>query len=180
MYIKKHMKIGILSDTHRNTSLHEKALEFLVGNKKIDRVYHLGDDYRDAEMEINRRMDLLRVPGIYCPEYKDRSADRVVFDTILGVNVVMAHDRQDITDENVLCNDIILYGHYHKHEIRVENGKLYLNPGHLKGPKDKNQSPSFGFLDIDFGEIFAAILGMDGKALLSMKLKKGETGLYKI
>jgi len=174
------MKIGILSDTHRNTALHEKALELLVVSKKIDRAYHLGDDYKDAEIEISRGLDLLRVPGIYCPEYQDRSADRVVFDTVLGVNIVMAHDRKDLSGENVLCNDIILYGHYHKYEIRIENSKLYMNPGHLKSPKDKNQPPSFGFLDIDFGEISAAIIGVDGKVLLSMKLKKGETGLYKV
>lgn len=174
------MRIGIVSDTHRNTQFHEKALDYLVSGKKADRIYHLGDDYRDAELEINRGLDLVRVPGIYCPEYQDRSVPKVAFDNILGVNIVMAHDIKDITRENILCNDIILYGHFHKYEIKVENSKLYINPGHLKSPKDKNQPPSFGFLDIDYDEISAAVIQADGKVLLTMKLKKGEAGLFKV
>ncbi|OGS37570.1 MAG: hypothetical protein A2293_00175 [Elusimicrobia bacterium RIFOXYB2_FULL_49_7] len=174
------MRIGIISDTHRNPTLHGEALDILIDKKHVDRIYHLGDDYRDAELEINRGIDLVRVPGLYCPEYADRSTDKVAFDVVMGVNIAMAHDIKDIPKNDLLCNDIILHGHLHKYEIRIENGKTFLNPGHLKSAKDKNQSPTFAFLDIDYGEVLAQILDMSGKPQLSMKLKKGESGLHKV
>ena len=173
------MLIGILSDTHRNSSLHQEVLDLLV-SESVERIYHLGDDYPDGELEISYGIEILRVPGLYCPEYQDRHVENVVFDSVHGVNIVMAHDIKDIHGKDIVCNDIILSGHTHKSELRIENGKLYMNPGHLKGPKDKGRNPSYGLLEIDFGTIQASIIETGGSKIASLSLRKDETGLFKV
>jgi len=173
------MKIGIVSDTHRNRELHLTVLHALQSGG-VSKIYHLGDDYKDGELAIEMGMELVRVPGLYCPEYHDRNIDKVQFDTVHGVNIVMAHDLKDISENDRLCNDILLTGHTHKSEVVVTNGKLHLNPGHLKSSMDKGRAPSYGLLDIDFGEISARILTLQGKTVSALTLKKGETGLFKV
>jgi len=173
------MRIGILSDTHKNRELHETVLLELQ-KLGIAKIYHLGDDYIDSELEIEYGIDVVRIPGLYCPEYRDKSVDTIAFDKIQGVGIVMAHDAKDIPKNDLFCNDIILTGHTHKSEILIENGKLFLNPGHLKSMMDKNRAPSYALLDIDFGEIEATIREVGGKTVLRTRLKKDETGLYKV
>jgi predicted phosphodiesterase len=160
--------------------MHEKVLDHLIFSEETEKIFHLGDDYKDAELEKERGIDIIHVPGIYCTEYSDKLVDNKACDTFQGVNIIMAHDIKDITEKDILVNDIILFGHSHKSELRILNSKLYLNPGHLKSEKDKNRVPSYGLLDIDYGEIKASISEINGKVVSSMLLKKGETGLYKV
>jgi hypothetical protein len=173
------MRIGIISDTHKNRDLHAMALDELLSHG-ASKIYHLGDNYSDGELEIEYGVDLIRVPGIYCPEYTDEIVEKAAFDTIQGVGVVMAHVLNDISEKDIMCNDIILYGHTHKTELKVENGKLYLNPGHMKSDKDKGRLPSYGLLSIDCGKIEAAIYEIGGKTVSRLFLKKDNTGLYKV
>ncbi len=42
-------RIGVVADTHGNRELLARAREILVEREGIDRAYHLGDDYADAE-----------------------------------------------------------------------------------------------------------------------------------
>ena len=42
------MKIGVVSDTHRNMSFLEKVVEWMSQRQKISVFYHLGDDYNDV------------------------------------------------------------------------------------------------------------------------------------
>jgi putative phosphoesterase len=174
------VKIGILGDTHRNKALHAQVLDRLLNTDQAVRIYHLGDDYRDTEVERELGTDLLQVPGLYCPEYADKTVENVVVDTVQGVNILLVHDLKDVSEQEIMTSDILLYGHSHKAEIKIVNGKLYLNPGHLKAPQDKGKPPSYGFLDIDYGTLQADIRQANGKVMSSMTLKKSETGLYKI
>jgi uncharacterized protein len=173
------MRIGIISDTHKNRDLHAMALDELLA-QGISKIYHLGDNYSDGELEIEYGVELIRVPGIYCPEYTDKIVEKVAFDTVQGVGIVMAHDQKDISEKDVLCNDIILFGHTHKIELKIENGKLYVNPGHLKSDKDKGRLPSYGLLSVDYGKIEASIHEIGGKTVSRLSLKKDTTGLYKV
>lgn len=173
------MVIGIISDTHRNRDLHSKVYEILTKNKMAEKIYHLGDDYIDGELEIEKGIDSIIIPGIYCPEYKNNTVPKIAFDTIQGINIVMAHDITDISEQDMICNDIILYGHTHKAQIDFSNGKLKLNPGHLKSTKDKGREPSFAILTIDYGQVKAYIEDLKGKTIDSISLAKAESGLYK-
>lgn len=173
------MRIGIVSDTHKNRDLHTQVLDELV-SEGISKIYHLGDNYSDAELEIEYGVELIRIPGIYCPEYNDKNVGRVGYDVIQGVGIVMVHDQNDLPKQDLLCNDIFLYGHTHKAEIVMQNSKLYMNPGHLKSDKDKGRVPSYGFLSIDYGSIDASIREIGGKIIQQVSLKKDDTGLYKV
>jgi predicted phosphodiesterase len=173
------MLVGIVSDTHRNKGLHTEVIE-AFSEAGVDRVYHLGDDYADSELEIEYGFDVVRIPGLYCPEYKNRDIEKVGYDTVQGIRIVMAHDIQDIPESDLRCHDIILHGHTHKFEIRVENGRIFMNPGHLKNPVDKGRTATYGMIDVDMGVIHTRIHEVSVKVVLEMSFKKEETGLYRI
>ena len=100
--------------------------------------------------------------------------------TLFVCGATSASAQSDPSTGVVTPRQPILYGHSHKAEIKILNGKLYLNPGHLKATQDKGTPPSSGLLDIDYGTLQAAICQVNGKIVSSMTLKKSETGLYKI
>jgi len=173
------MRIGIISDTHKNTALHTSALDELM-DYGVSKVYHLGDNYSDGELEIEMGVDTIRVPGLYCPEYSDKSIEKIAYDIVQGVGIVMAHDQNEIKDKDISCNNIILFGHTHKAELTILNGRLYMNPGHLKSEKDKGRPPSYGIISIDYGAIDAMLRETGGKVTSKLTLKKDDTGLYKV
>jgi len=173
------MLIGIVSDTHRNRELHTRAVDFF-SEEGVEKVYHLGDDYVDSELEVEYGLDVIRIPGLYCPEYKGRDVENIGYDTVQGIRIVMAHDLKDIPSGDLRCHDIIIHGHTHKMEIRVENGRIYVNPGHLKSDSDKGRPPSFATIEIDMGIISIKIHGIDAKVLSEMRFRQEEAGLYRI
>jgi predicted phosphodiesterase len=87
---------------------------------------------------------------------------------------------KDATPDDIMRSDIILHGHTHRAELRLEDGMLYINPGHLKGPIDKNARPSFAFLDIQDKNVVVKIIGLDFKVIQEMELFRSENRLYKI
>ncbi|MCX7727142.1 MAG: metallophosphatase family protein, partial [Chitinispirillaceae bacterium] len=63
------MKIGVISDTHKNMVLLNKVIEWL-SKQHVPLLYHLGDDYGDvAELE-DMFSEVVHVPGLYDKEYK--------------------------------------------------------------------------------------------------------------
>jgi predicted phosphodiesterase len=80
---------------------------------------------------------------------------------------------------DMAVTDIVLHGHTHKAEIILEDGLLKMNPGHLKGQRDKNMEPSFGLLDIGNREINATIFNLSFKPIQTMHILRAENGLYK-
>ncbi|MBN2189374.1 MAG: metallophosphoesterase family protein [Chitinispirillaceae bacterium] len=174
------MKIGIVSDTHGNTGLLETAVDWMVRKHKISLLYHLGDEYDDIVGLEDRYLEIVQVPGIYDERYKDGSLPAKSFETILGLAILLAHSyEKDVTKEDIQRSDIILYGHTHREELRLVDGKLFMNPGHLKGALDKNMPPTFGILNIQDRNASAAIYGLNFKLVRSMDLMRSESGLYK-
>ncbi|MBN1128460.1 MAG: metallophosphoesterase family protein [Chitinispirillaceae bacterium] len=174
------MKIGIISDTHRNVDLIEKAVDWLIKKQKITMLYHLGDDYDDVSVLQEKYLETVQVPGIYDERYKNGSLPSLLTEMVCGLTVTLVHSlEKDLTRENIERSDIILFGHTHRAELKLDNGRLYMNPGHLKGPLDKNMPPSFGALSIEDKGIHAAIFDMKGKAMHSMELVRSGSGLYK-
>ncbi len=174
------MKIGVVSDTHRNSKLLETAVDFLIEKQRIASLYHLGDDYDDVRVLEDKYLEIVQVPGTYDERYKNGSLPAKVTDTILGLSILLVHSSEkDLTDDDVVKSDIILHGHTHKEELYLEDGKLFMNPGHLKGPLDKNTPPTFGMLTILDREVIATIFDMNMKVVQSMELVRSESGLYK-
>ena len=174
------MKIGIVSDTHKNRELLDRVVEWMVQRQKISMLYHLGDDYGDVEGLSDQFSELLQVPGIYDERYKSGELPAKAFETVLGITLLLVHSlEKDADNEDIGRSDIILYGHTHRQELRLDDGKLFFNPGHLKGPLDKNMPPTFGVLNIHDRDVNAAIYGLDFKPVHTMELIRSESGLYR-
>jgi putative phosphoesterase len=174
------MKIGIVSDTHRNRELLDKVAGWLISHEKIVSLYHLGDDFNDVADLRDGSVDLQQVPGIYEQGYKDGSLPVKLTETVMGLRILLVHARdKDLTSQDVTINDIITFGHTHKAEMTLEDGRLFFNPGHLKGARDKNIDPSFGMLDIQDSTVTASILDANCKVIQELQLTRSETGLYK-
>jgi uncharacterized protein len=174
------MKIGIVSDTHRNNDLLDKVVDWLVSRQKIATLYHIGDDYDDVAGLADRFLEIVQVPGIYDERYKNGELPAKSSETAMGLRILLAHSMEkDVTTDDIMKSDIIIYGHTHKAELKLKDGKLFMNPGHLKGPMDKNMAPTFGMLNIMDKEMSATIFGMNFKPVQNMELVRSESGLYK-
>jgi len=65
------MKIGVVSDTHRNKEYLERVLDWLISEQYISTLYHLGDDYEDVAGIADRGIEIVQVPGIYHQKYQN-------------------------------------------------------------------------------------------------------------
>ena len=174
------MKIGIISDTHRNMDLIEQVVEWMSQRQRIQVLYHLGDDYNDVVDLGDRFSELLQVPGLYDERYRTGEAPAKLFETVYGVSLLLVHSlEKDADNDDIRRSDIILHGHTHRRELRLDDGKLFFNPGHLKGALDKNMEPTFGVLSIEDREVVAAIYDLKFREVQSMELIRSESGLYR-
>jgi putative phosphoesterase len=174
------MKIGVVSDTHRNKKFLAEVVAWMQKNHRISALYHLGDDYDDVIDLSDRFLEIVQVPGIYDPRYTDGTLGAVVKENVMGIRIALVHSAEkDLTDEIKSSSDIILYGHTHKPELQVIDGKLFMNPGHLKAEKDKTVPASFGILDIQDRNMTASIYGLNYKTVETARLMRSEQGLFK-
>jgi putative phosphoesterase len=175
------VRIGVVSDTHRNTEYLIRAVDWLESKHKIAMLYHLGDDYDDVKCLADKYIDIVQVPGIYDERYTNGSLPKKVMENVLGIRILLVHSlEKDVVRDDKMMSDIILHGHTHHSGITLEDGLLCMNPGHLKGPKDKNFSPTFGLLDIQDKNLFVKIFGLDFKPVSGMELFRSENRLYKV
>jgi putative phosphoesterase len=174
------MKIGVASDTHRNVQYLNDVVDWLIARHKIAALYHLGDDYDDVKCLSEKYIDIVQVPGIYDERYTNGSLPKTIVENVLGLRILLVHTlEKDVKKDEKLMSDIILHGHTHKYEITLSDGLLCMNPGHLKGPKDKNSDPTFGLIDIQDKTLSAKIFNLDFKPVQSMELLRAENRLYK-
>lgn len=175
------MKIGVVSDTHRNTENLRKVVDWMQKKHRIGMLFHLGDDYDDVMQLTDSYIEVVQVPGIYDPRYISGELPAKCTETVAGLCILLVHTlEKDITKDDRLRSNIILHGHTHKSELRLEDGLLYMNPGHLKGPLDKNFPPTFGLLDIQDGNVSAQVLTIDYKPVYSMEFMRSDNRLYKM
>lgn len=174
------MRYGVISDTHRNIEFFKTAVQWLHERKHIAGLYHLGDDYEDVKELKEFSLDIVQVPGTYNQGYRDGTQPHKVIQTVLGLRIMLVHalDKDFEENDRYSC-DVVLHGHTHKAELALQDGLLYFNPGHLKGERDKNMTPSFGLLDIQERQVVAEIYDLDFTLLESLELIRSENGLYK-
>ncbi|MBD3343708.1 MAG: YfcE family phosphodiesterase [Chitinivibrionales bacterium] len=174
------MKIGVVSDTHRNKEYLRKVADWLQQKQHISTLYHLGDDYEDVIELGDEYFDVVQVPGIYNPKYRDGTLEPKKIETVQGLSIMLVHSfEKDVTENDKIRCDIILHGHTHRAEITVNDGLLTMNPGHLKGPLDKKTPPSFGLLEIADKNVNVSIYNLDFDCIDSMELIRSENRLYK-
>jgi len=159
------MTIGVMSDTHANVGLMDRAADLMTDRFGVTKIYHLGDDYEDSSALLHRGIETVRVPGIYDREYGDAAIPRRVMDTASGLALLVAHAEKTLPENEVRAADIVLVGHTHLYEIRDMEGAVLFNPGHLKGPRHKGRAPTFGIIDIGEDCVRLTICDLEGEAV---------------
>lgn len=153
------MHIAVMSDTHRNKNMIDKACSYI---KNADVVIHLGDNVEDTN-EIRNKYDgeIISVTG-NCDFMSTHSLERI--EIIGGKKFFITHGHEygvkyDLNRLKYKAMeveaDIALFGHTHMPFIANELGILFINPGSVslsrKGPN------SLAFIDINDGKISASI-----------------------
>ncbi len=167
------MKIGVLSDSHHEHENLEEAIAFLKKNG-IKLLIHLGDDYNDLENTVEK--NVIRVPGLYCDAYLKPYVPNRRIEEIEGWNVLLTHTPESTLDdlpddphpEDLINNqdiDIMLFGHTHIPEIKMENDIVFVNPGHLRREDKKGHPATFALIDISAHKLFITIYKLSDKSV---------------
>jgi len=137
------MLIGVMADSHDNVPAVKKAVEIL-NQKKDGLVIHAGDFVAPFAIEplLNLKCSWIGVFGNNDGEQKgltSLSKGRIQpapYELNLdGKKVLVVHDldsvdREEITRAKV---QLVIYGHTHEPEVKMDKGMLFLNPGELGG-----------------------------------------------
>ena len=158
------MVLGVMSDTHGNSRLMHEAADAMVSRFHAETLFHLGDDYRDAEELLSAGgidrdtagYAVRRVPGLWCPEYQDSRIPKRLIEAFDGVVVACAHGDKDLRHTERAAA-VILTGHTHAAQIVLLGRSLYVNPGHLKSLVWRNQRASYAIIEITAQYVRAAI-----------------------
>jgi putative phosphoesterase len=131
--MKKNLKIGILSDSHRKTKLHKEAIAHLI-NSGAEYLLHAGD------LEIKEHLNMLKDTGVpYTCVYGNNDTLLIplygqdpiyrephYFD-IEGIKIKMMHTPYYLNPDA----DIVIYGHTHIFQVQIKGDTLFINPGEV-------------------------------------------------
>lgn len=164
--IGSEMIIGAMSDTHGNTVMMLAAAAEMTQTHHAEIVFHLGDDYADAVLLDRAGYNVRKVPGLWCPEYRNTRIERVLAESIGGVTIAAAHAEKDIRAQ--YCGaDVVLIGHTHSPAALVLGNTLYVNPGHLKAQMSRGEAASYAVIDIGSKAIKATVHKFNGGEIVA-------------
>ena len=154
--LRKHMRIGVISDTHG--LLRPEALAAL---RNSDRILHAGD-VGDPEI-LDRLRELAPVTAIRGNVDREPWADTLPATEVIeveGVSIYMLHDlaQLDLNPEAAGFG-IVIYGHSHHPKTEEKNGVLYFNPGSA-GPRRFHLPVSVGTLEIEKEKLKGEIINL--------------------
>jgi len=168
------MRIGLVSDTHGNRqgmALLAKRLKALG----INLLLHLGDDYRDIEALAQEDLQVIGVPGVYCPEYQDPTIPNRRILKLEGMEFLLTHtptrhrhDKPGDLDPEAAASKVnaVLFGHTHATLLEERQGTAWINPGHLLDRLDKGQPATFALMEISPPQLRVQICRLaDGEVL---------------
>jgi putative phosphoesterase len=145
------MRIGVVSDTHRNKSSIEQLRDKISG---LDMLIHLGDNVDDISIiEKYYTGNIISVKG-NCDFLKSIPTERI--EEICGKKLFLTHGHiYDVKNNLLRLRDkalqigatIVLYGHTHIGQIDFEEGIWYINPGSVSLPRDGDRS--FAIINIE-------------------------------
>jgi putative phosphoesterase len=142
------MLIGVISDTHDNLPLIEKAVKRLNG-EKVDLVLHAGDYVAPFVIpkfkELNAKLigvfgnndgdhELLKKRFSECENCEIRG--RFAEINVDGFKIALLHgDEEELLNALISCEyfDAIIHGHVHTIGVRKKGKTLIVNPGEVCG-----------------------------------------------
>ena len=135
-------RIGIISDTHDNVEKIDKAITYF-NQMEMDLVIHAGDIISPfvAGKFNSLKMDFLAI-------YGNNDGDKMGLRNVLkykifeephifkisGIKFIITHREKMV--EAILKSkdyDVIIYGHTHKPDIRIDSETIVINPGEACG-----------------------------------------------
>jgi uncharacterized protein len=162
------MIVGVVSDTHGNLEGMLRLADRLK-SLGVNTVLHLGDDYQDMDTLAQAGLEVLGVPGLYCPEYRDPDIPNRRIVELWGVKFLLTHtqartayDGPEDPDPEMACYevDVVLFGHTHAPKLAEHQGIIWINPGHLRHRTDRGHPPSFALLHISPPELKVQVHGL--------------------
>ncbi|RLG72524.1 MAG: YfcE family phosphodiesterase [Methanobacteriota archaeon] len=164
------MKVGVVSDSHKNTENLLKAVKTLI-DMGVTHVIHLGDDYEDAEVLNKLGVEVTRVPGVFSAYYADPRVPNRIIKDYAGWRVLITHTPEshkndlegDIKPEEAVAKgevDMVLHGHTHIPRAEKNLGVVWINPGHLKNEDKKGFPPTFAFIEFEGDRAKVSILNL--------------------
>ncbi|MCK5854097.1 MAG: YfcE family phosphodiesterase [Sulfurovaceae bacterium] len=129
----KILKIGILSDSHQKTELHQEAIEHLL-SCGAEYLLHAGDLEREQHLQI-----LENAPVPYVAVYGNNDTALMFFShkyniykephyfKIQNIKIKMMHMPYYMNPDA----DIVISGHTHQFEASVKGETLFINPGEV-------------------------------------------------
>ncbi|MCY6369712.1 metallophosphoesterase [Clostridium ganghwense] len=153
------MLIGIVSDTHRESTVFERVAKTL---EETDLIIHLGDNVQDVEgIKEYYKKRIINVRG-NCDFGVKEPAELV--EDVDGIKILITHGHKYDVKYNILKlkyraqevgADIALFGHTHISEIEYEEGIWFVNPGSPFLPRDGHCSVAT--IEINDGKIKPSI-----------------------
>jgi len=150
------MRLLVISDSHGDLS---NAVKAIKNTDNVDLLVHLGDYYRDA-LKLQEMF-----PGL-AAEYVYGNSDFLTGDTMAektleyeGVKIFITNGhRYSIKwgyerlcmKANDVNADMVLFGHTHKADAILRNGRLLLNPGSISESRS-SRNESYAVIDINKG-----------------------------
>jgi hypothetical protein len=136
------MKIGIISDTHDNMPMIQRAVE-LLNARKVGHVIHAGDFTSPFTFRALKHL-ICDFTGIYGNNDGERvllqkiSQQRIFTQPYIlelaGRKIVIMHEHHVV---DALADsghfDLVVYGHTHESDMRKRGNTLIVNPGELGG-----------------------------------------------
>lgn len=176
------MIAAVFSDSHKDLKTLKAAAEEAkgFGAKKF---IHLGDNYADADVLYDFSDDVVRVPGLWCPEYSDaRVKNRLIID-LWGFKTLLTHSHKiaeqdlpgDGDPDKILKDqdvDILLYGHTHIYECIIRGDRLDMNPGTCKAGDKRSTHPTYGLIKVEGKKATGRVIILDGIVLAETTLIK--------
>lgn len=138
------MKIGIISDTHRNLTCISRLEDIFKGT---DMIIHLGDNVKDVqEISSHFKCPFISVKG-NC-DFTNKVPDEIVKE-IGGKRFFITHGHKYDIKRGIdklryraleLKVDIVLFGHSHCSMCQCIEGIWYANPGSPSLPRDASET----------------------------------------
>lgn len=159
---KYSMKLGIVSDTHDNLGLAQKAVAFLE-SQDVETVIHCGDMVAPFTAEIfDAEFDFHFVRGNNDGEWNlKQTVERFghFYNNIAelefeGLSFVVYHGTEEEIVEGLLERDYdyVLRGHTHERKLEEYGDTVEVNPGGIRLPGQEEEF-SVAVLDTETGDI---------------------------
>ncbi|MFP4500613.1 MAG: metallophosphoesterase family protein [Candidatus Hydrogenedentota bacterium] len=155
------MIFGIMSDTHGHVQRMHRVADTMTAEHGVTFIYHLGDDYCDAEQLRWAGHEVRGVPGLWCDEYRRGRVPKTIVETIDWLTVSCVHADKDLGPREKAAH-LVLFGHTHEAEVRRVGRSVWLNPGHLKAEHDRGEAASYGLTELTPEKLIVCIYELHG------------------